>query len=102
MACGILVHNNCGGRHGGQAHRDKVNQVKKSLSDKGWTVSKRESRVYYNGLKYRYPDIIAKKNGITRFYQIGRVTAKGKPVAREVRALRDLGKVAQSFFVPYN
>ena len=102
VGCGILVHNSCGGRHGGEAHRNKVNQVKESLSNKGWSVSKAESRVYFNGAKYRYPDIIAKKNGITRFYQIGRVTSSGKPVAREIRALRDLGKVARTYFVPYN
>ena len=60
-----------------------------------------ESRISGGGGRYRYPDIIATKGNITRFYQIGRTTASGAPVAREVRALRDLGKVAKTFFISY-
>jgi hypothetical protein len=101
----VLVHNLCrnsGGRHGGLAHRAKVSEVKASLTSKGWTVSGAESRIYVGGGKYRYPDIIATKNGITRFYQIGRQTMAGKPIARELRALRDLGRTGiTTFFIPY-
>ena len=102
---GVLVHNlNCsnpGGRHGGAAHRQKVNSVRTSLEKKGWNVSTTETRINVGNGKYRYPDLIATKNGQTRFYQIGKVLKSGRPVAREVRALRDLGKIAQTFFVPY-
>ena len=100
----VLVHNLCnnpGGRHGGNAHRQKINDVKSSLEKKGWKVSVRESRVDVGGGKYRYPDIIATKGNQTRFYQIGRMTKSGRPVARELRALRDLGRVAKTFFIPY-
>jgi hypothetical protein len=102
----VLVHNACtnpGGRHGGQAHRDTVESVKDSLRSKGWDVSLKELRVSVGGGRYRYPDIIANKDGMTRFYQIGRTTMSGNPVARELRALRDLSGHADAiFFVPYN
>ena len=104
-AC-VLVHNadscsNPGGRHGGEVHRNKVESVRTDLTKKGWSVSLKESRVMVKGGRYRYPDLIATKNGQTRFYQIGRTTASGKPVAREIRALRDLGEIAKTFFIPY-
>ena len=101
----VLVHNTCrnpGGRHGGSAHRTKVNSVKENLTAKGWSVSARESRVYVGDGRYRYPDIIATKNGIKNYYQIGRRTMSGKPVARELRALRDLsGHANKIFFISY-
>ena len=105
---GVLVHNACnnpGGRHGGSTHRNKVNEVKASLEHKGWNVNSQESRIYFDKKgHYRYPDIIATKGSETRFYQIGRVNANGSPVAREVRALRDLAKAKKGkvFFIPYN
>jgi hypothetical protein len=102
----VLVHNLCknsGGRHGGAAHRSKIGEIKASLTSKGWSVSGAESRIFVGAGKYRYPDIIATKNGVTRYYQIGRQTLSGKPVARELRALRDLGRTAaEIFFIPYN
>ena len=102
----ILVHNICpnpGGRHGGQIHRTKIDNIKKDLISKGWDVAAKESRVYVGGGTYRYPDIVATKNGVTRFYQVGRRTVSGKPVARELRALRDLsGHADKIFFIPYN
>ena len=100
----VLVHNLCtnsGGRHGGSAHRQKISEVKGSLEKKGWKVSAKESRIDVGGGRYRYPDIIATKGNQTRFYQIGRMTKSGKPVSREVRALRDLGKIAKTYFIPY-
>ena len=105
---GVLVHNtdcsNPGGRHGGKAHREKVQQVKQDLIDKGWTVSEKEIGIRTAKGKLRYPDITATKDGVTRFYQIGRQTKFGKPIAREVRALRDIGSVNKGkvFFIPYN
>ena len=93
---------NPGGRHGGEAHRAKVIDVKKSLQSKGWEVSERESRVYYSEKQYRYPDIIAKKGNVTRYYQIGRKGANGKPVSRELWALQDLGTTGiKVYFVEY-
>ena len=99
------MHNKCrnpGGRHGGQAHQAKVAEVKASLSNKGWSVSSAEQRIAVGNGRYRYPDIIASKNGVTRFYQIGKATIGNKPIARELRALRDLGKVGKVFFIRYN
>ena len=102
----LLVHNVCknpGGRHGGQAHRTKIENIKSDLMSKGWEVSAKESRVYVNATRYRYPDITATKNGITRFYQVGRKTLSGQPVSRELAALRDLsGHADKIFFIPYN
>lgn len=103
----VLVHNRCNnpdGRHGGSAHRSKVNEVKADLQKKGWKVSANESRVDVGNGRYRYPDIIAKKNGVTRYYQIGKVTKSGVPIAREVRALRDLGNAGnvKTYFIRYN
>ena len=102
----VLVHNVCrnpGGRHGGQAHRNRVESIKNSLSSKVWNVSANESRVIWGNGKYRYPDIQATKNGMTRFYQVGKQTMSGKPIARELRALQDLSDHADNiFFVPYN
>lgn len=103
---GVLVHNVCrnpGGRLGGQAHRAKVNSIKDDLISKGWEVSKKEIRVNVAGGRYRYPDISATKNGVTRFYQVGKKTMSGKPIMRELRALRDLsGHADQIFFISYN
>ena len=54
----ILVHNSCnnpGGRHGGQAHRAKVNDVKQNLTSKGWDVS-REDRGRFSVLTEKTGD----------------------------------------------
>ncbi len=101
---GVLVHNTCrnpGGRHGGDAHRQRVQEIKDKLTADGWKVSSRESRVYINKNKYRYPDIIAEKGNAMQFYQIGRVTSSGIPVARERHALEDLNKITNTVFVAY-
>ena len=45
---------------------------------------------------------MAKKGNQIRFYQVGRTTKMGKPISREVKALRDLsGYANQIYFVPY-
>ena len=103
----VLSHNKCsnpGGRHGGEAHRSKVASIKNDLTKKGWDVSINESRVNVGGGKYRYPDIVATKGGVTRYYQVGKATKAGAPIARELRALKDLGRVSgvKTYFVRYN
>ena len=103
----VLVHNKCtnpGGRHGGDAHREKVKKIKDDLTDKGWTVSEKEVGIRTANGKLRYPDITATKDGVTRYYQIGKQTKMGRPIARELRALRDIGSTntGKVFFVPYN
>ena len=103
----VLSHNKCsnpGGRHGGEAHRSKVASIKNDLTQKGWDVSINESRVNVGGGKYRYPDIVATKGGVTRYYQVGKATKAGAPIARELRALKDLGRVSgvKTYFVRYN
>ena len=102
---GVLVHNSCsGGRHGGEQHRTTVNETKQQLSDLGFEVQARESRVNIPGTNhYRYPDITATKGDTTLYVQVGRITRSGNMVAREARAFADLlstGK--QVMFVPYN
>ena len=105
--CNVLVHNMCrnpGGRHGGKAHRQKVKKIKEDLVNKGWDVSGKEVGLRTANNKLRYPDITATKDGITRYYQIGKQTKLGKPISRELRALRDIGntRTGQVFFIPYN
>ena len=73
------------------------------MISKGWDVSVKETRVNVSLGKYRYPDVTATKNGLTRFYQVGKKTMSGKPIMRELRALRDLsGHADQIFFISYN
>ena len=101
----ILVHNACtnpGGRHGGPKHRQKIDQIKAVLKMKGWEFSNKESRVYYTDTKYRYADIMARKDGVTVFIQVGKQTAEGLPIAREMLAILDLINIALTIFVAYN
>ena len=103
----ILVHNgpctNAGGRHGGTKHRSKVQELKDELTDLGWDVSKRESRIPIGkGNKYRYPDIIATKGNKTIFVQVGKAKQNGGMIARELRAFLDLSEINPTLFFRYN
>ena len=103
----MLVHNgpctNPGGRHGGSKHRAKVEEVKKGLTDRGWKVSQKESRIPVgNGTRYRYPDITAQKGGKTIFVQIGKAKGNGDMIARELRAFLDLSEIGPTVFFRYN
>ena len=92
-----------GGRHGGEAHRNRVQSVKDTLDKGDWDVSSNERRYTVSGGRYRYPDIIAEKDGSTLLVQVGRTTKSGAPVAREVRALNDLrGAGYRTWFVRYD
>ncbi len=102
-----LVHNgpctNSGGRHGGSKHRAKVNELKDELTDLGWKVSKKESRIPIGSSgKYRYPDITATKNGKTIFVQVGKAKKNGGMIAREFRAFMDLSEINPTLFFRYN
>jgi len=97
-----------GGRLGGVEHRATVAKQAASLRDEGYEILAGgglfpEKRVNIPGqIRYRYPDIIAKKNNQKLYVNIGRTTSKGKPVSREVKALNDLSKTGQkSKFVQY-
>ena len=91
----VLVHNACAnpnGKKGGEAHQNKINEIKKTAEDLGYTV---KTEVAYNttgGFKSkRYADLVLSKPGAEDIVvQVGRVGKKLKPVIRERRAIRDL------------
>ena len=104
---GVLVHNVCknpGGRHGGRAHRNKIAELRNQYSKNGYNVSLSESRVYIPGTnRYRYPDLVVSKNGVTTYIQVGKATKSGTAIAREIRAMADLRKTGNLVsFVAYN
>ncbi len=49
-----------------------------------------------------YPDVTAIKDGVKVFYQIGKSTLSGEPIARERRAINDLNLIGKTYFVPYD
>ena len=59
----------------------------------GFDVSSSEKRVYIEGNKYRYPDLIIKDGEqVVAYVQIGKTTQSGDLVARERSAKADLEK----------
>lgn len=66
-------------------------------------MADKEERVYYDGNKYRYPDITAKRDGETIYIQVGKSKSNGDPIAREARAKADLEATGRSvFFYAYD
>lgn len=107
----LWVHNDCtpapnpGGRRGSPEHVRQVDEVEKSLQARvdndGWEHvaggSKKER--LENG---RYADLWYKDaDGNNHFYQIGRTTKGGRPVARGVDAAGDLAESGFVYFVPF-
>jgi hypothetical protein len=100
---------NPGGRRGSEAHREVVASAEAYFRAKGWTVvsggSEAERAIKVAGGKTRYADLVLEKNGKTLAIQVGRVTTKGQPVAREIRALKDIrgaGAYDHVHYLPYH
>ena len=93
-----------GGRLGGPLHRAMVDTLKRLFKAFGYDVSEHEQRVNIEGTgKYRYPDVIATRNGETVYIQVGRSTSSGDPIAREQRAIDDLRTTGNFvLFFPYD
>ncbi|WP_251617681.1 hypothetical protein [Pumilibacter muris] len=95
---------NPGGRHGGPAHKAKIDSIKQNLTKKGWDVADKEFRTLTpNGTKpYRYADVYATKNGQEIFINVGKATKAGLPIAREARAIADFATAGiKIIFIPY-
>jgi hypothetical protein len=91
------------GRRGSPAHVAGIGEAEARLSDNGWTTVAGGS---LPEAKYgaRFPDLVVTRAGVTIAIQVGRTTAGGLPVAREVRALADLRSgdwFAHVFFLGY-
>jgi len=97
------------GRRGGVPHRDKIARVEERRWEHGWVTEWggryiAEKGVRVPGGRLRFPDIIMSKGGKRIAIQIGRVTKRGRPVARERRALADLrasGRFTRVIFIPF-
>jgi len=93
-----------GGRLGGAAHRAKVVKTVERLEALGCEIRAgggASERAVQTAHRLRYPDIIAAKNGVEFYVNVGRTTKAGRPVARERRALQDLGMINRTMFIPF-
>ena len=101
---GGKMYPNSGGRHGGTLHRALIDSLRYLFKAFGYDVSTKEERVYYDGSKYRYPDLIVRKDDeVVAYIQVGKSTQSGDPVARESRAIMDLEKTGiPVLFYPYD
>jgi RHS repeat-associated protein len=95
------------GKLGGPAHRAVVNQIAAGLESRG-LIPAMEFRVLTPGgaKSSRFVDVAGldpTTGSAVEYYQVGRQTAVGQPVAREVRALNDLQRAlgVRPTFVPY-
>ncbi len=96
------------GRLGGPQHQAAVEQVRAGIRGQGLTP-KTEFRVFTAGghKPYRLVDVAAldASGNPVAFYQVGRITRGGLPVAREIRAISDIfefgGYNVPIHFIPY-
>ena len=98
---------NPGGRLGGPAHRNKVEEIKKTYREQGFEVSVKEQKIVTPGgyKESRYGDIMVRdpNTGEKWIVQVGKQTKTGDPVVREIRAIIDLMYAGYYVeFVPYN
>lgn len=110
---------NPNGRKGGAAHQEITNGLLKaangtnafgeSVEDYGYSVKTEYYISNINGYKSkRFGDIgiypsVRENNKKVYIFQVGRATVAGSPVAREIRAMRDIeSKGNLVFFIPYN
>jgi len=93
------------GRLGGAAHRAKVAKTARRLQRLGYEIvaggGKAEKARKTAAGCLRYPDIIARKAGVEYYFNIGRATKGGLPVARERRALEELATISRASFVRF-
>jgi hypothetical protein len=99
---------NPGGRLGGPEHRATVDEVAAGVESRGLEAV-REHRVLTPGGERgsRYVDVAGRDPAtgeIVEMHQVGRQTAGGQPVAREVRAMDDIecATGCRPEFHPYN
>ena len=92
------------GRHGGPSHTGLVKSLRLLFEALGWDVSPNEKRVLIpDEGRYRYPDLTVNTGMETIYVQVGRSTNAGNPIAREQRAIDDLGKTGnQVWFFCYD
>lgn len=102
-AKGAASVSNLGGRLGGPLHRAEVADIAADINARG-LIAKTE---YYVREVRRYADVVA-LDPTTRIpvevYQVGRLTTRGLPVAREWAAIEDLESALEQIvrFIPYN
>jgi RHS repeat-associated protein len=96
------------GKLGGPAHRAAVADMAADIAARGLIPSTEFRVLTPTGAKVaRFVDVVGidpRTSLPVEYYQIGRQTAAGLPVAREVRALNDLSVAigVRPSFVPYN
>ena len=92
------------GRKGGVAHRSMVQTIKNQLIKQGFEVTEEYRVATPGGYKdVRFLDLYATKGQDVIGVQVGRMTKGGAPVARELRALRDISCAGiYVVFVAYN
>ena len=106
--CNVLVHNrNCSnpyGKKGGPAHQNKINALDDFYSSRGYNVSREVPVNTSGGFKSkRFADLMVNGKGENFYVQVGKATKGGLPVAREIRALKDLIGVGKKvIFFAYN
>jgi RHS repeat-associated protein len=99
-----------GGRLGGAAHRAKVYERAGQLENEGYVIEGGGGRLPERSVitpegQRRFPDISARDPSGNPYYEnIGRSTSSGGPVARERRALEDIGRSTGTTpgFTPYD
>jgi hypothetical protein len=108
----VWAHNTCNnpwGSRGSPAHLARIGQAEQQLASRGWTLvsggaNNATRAVTIAGGARRFPDLVMSRGGREIAVQVGRVTAQGQPVARELAALTDLrsvGRFAHVFFLRY-
>ena len=106
----LWVHNDCKpvsnpwGRRGGPDHQDAVKKTEADIraAHPDWKHEAGGS-VPEKMIDGRAPDLwFIDANGDNHFFQIGRQTKKGRPVAREIDAAGDLAEKGTVDFIPYN
>ena len=97
------MHNDCpnpNGRNGGEAHREKTDEIKNSIDSRGNTIKTEDMFTPSNG----HNGYKSKRFAI---YQVGKVNKNGLPVSRESKAIEDIMNSSQYngapiYFIPYN
>ena len=97
------------GKLGGEEHRGTVYQRGTQLIDEGHEIIAGGGRMPEQAVetpegRVRYPDIISRDSeGNLHYENVGRATQSGMPIARETRALSDVGRATGKAptFTPY-
>lgn len=101
---------NPNGRNGGQAHQDKIQERADQLEAEGHEITAGGRRLPEKAVttpegKVRYPDISTiSPSGESYHENVGRSKNNGDPIAREQRALGDIGRATgtKPGFTPYD